>query len=113
MWIFKKPLKPKDSFDYGERIDIICDCCGKSCMKTQAVPFYKPRTPECACFDAMWGKRKKADIDGDIWHCDLCEDCALQVKSFIERLGGKVIIGHHGRGKITDLPCYMKHSQNT
>ena len=109
MWIMKQLHEPKGIFDYGERVDVICDICGNSCMKDQPVRNYQPRTAEHACFQAAWGRRK-IDKIGDSWHCDLCGDCSLKIKEAIENLGGKVLIGYHGIGKITDSPYYMQRT---
>lgn len=109
MWIHKRSSPPKSKLDFGDRVDVICDCCGVSCLKNQPIPHYKTRTTESARFEAYWGGRKRSDIKGDLWHCDLCENCALKVKKFIESIGGKVLIGYDGTGKITDPPCFITY----
>lgn len=66
--------------------DIICNCCGKSCLDSHGVNF------EYAHLVANWGYGSSRDTE--VWFCELCEDCAVKVKDFIEGLGGKVQIKH-------------------
>jgi len=66
--------------------DIKCNCCGKSCLDSQGVNF------EYAHLVAHWGYYSQRDTE--VWFCELCEECALKVKEFIESLGGKILIEH-------------------
>ena len=66
--------------------DIQCDCCGKSCLDNQKMNF------EYAHIVAHWGYCSSRDTE--VWICDLCEDCAVKTKEFIESLGGHIHIEH-------------------
>jgi len=66
--------------------DLKCDCCGKSCIDDHKLNF------EYAHLVASWGYYSHRDTE--VWNCDLCEDCAVKIKEFIENLGGKISIGH-------------------
>ena len=57
--------------------DIICDCCGKSCLDSEKVNY------ELANLSAHWGFYSERDLEK--WECDLCEKCAVKVKEFIDR----------------------------
>lgn len=76
----------REMVDTEVQKDIMCNCCGRSCRCEDA-----PGTLvvyESATLSASWGYW--SGMDGDQWHCDLCEDCAKKIKAFIESLGGKV-----------------------
>ena len=67
--------------------DIVCDCCGKSCLDDHKINY------EFAHLVAHWGYCSHRDTEA--WDCDLCEECAVKVKGFIENLGGKVRISNY------------------
>ena len=64
--------------------DLKCDCCRESCFRKMNF--------EYAHLVANWGYGSHRDTE--TWNCDLCENCAVKVKEFIENLGGKVNIGY-------------------
>lgn len=56
-------------------VDIICDCCGKSCSKGDyGYEFLK--------LSASWGYTSKKDLEK--WEAHLCEDCVDATLGFIK-----------------------------
>lgn len=57
-------------------IDILCDCCGKSCRQRMDY--------ECANFCAQWGyDSNKDEVNWDFY---FCEECSDKIFKFIEDL---------------------------
>lgn len=67
--------------------DILCDCCGKSCRDDHDMNY------EMATLRSSWGYCSRKD--GTTWSCDLCEDCADKIKTYIESLGGQIVISNY------------------
>jgi len=61
---------------------IACDCCGIICKDMEHVKL-----------SGSWGYN--SNHDGEIWDCDLCEDCALKIKAYIVSLGGNIRITNY------------------
>lgn len=86
-------MKITGKIEKQDVIDIVCDVCGKS-TQTEYGDY------EYAELSARWGYSSRKD---EQYHqiC-LCEKCYDQVTSYIESLGGKVVITRYdplsGRG---------------
>jgi hypothetical protein len=70
--------------------DITCDRCGASVMEqvdstdTEALrPITDTHNALLASFN-LSGEYGSTRFDGDEWHADLCEDCAVAIKDFID-----------------------------
>lgn len=60
--------------------DIVCDVCGKSCVKFND----DPGCAEYATLEAFWGYWSKKD--GEKFHNDFCEECFDKILNFIKTL---------------------------
>lgn len=64
--------------------DIICDICGKSCLKSNKKLPDAIHSAEYSEMKANWGYY--SNKDGDVWNFNFCEICSDMLKDFIVNL---------------------------